>query len=67
MIVILICKKLEKSVRKSSWILIAYQIIWKNMTFMLGKHIVFIDSMRFMATSLDNLTKSMPEEAFKYT
>ena len=37
------------------------------MTFMLGKHIVFIDSMRFMATSLDNLTKNIPEEAFKYT
>ena len=37
------------------------------MTFMLAKHIVFIDSMRFMATSLDNLTKNIPEEAFKYT
>ena len=34
---------------------------------MLGKHIVFIDSMEFMATSLDNLTKNLPEEAFKYT
>ena len=39
----------------------------KYMAFMLGKHIVFIDSMQFMATSLDNLTKNLPEEAFKYT
>ena len=52
MIVILLCKKLEKSVRKSSWILIAYQIIWKNMTFMLGKRIVFIDSMQFRLQAL---------------
>ena len=37
------------------------------MAFMLGKHIVFIDSMEFMATSLDNLTKNLLEEAFKYT
>ena len=37
------------------------------MAFMLRKHIVFIDSMEFMATSLDNLTKNLPEEAFKYT
>ena len=36
------------------------------MAFMLGKHIVFIDSMQFMASSLDILTKNLPEEAFKY-
>lgn len=36
----------------------------KYMAFMLGKHIVFIDSMKFMATSLDNFKKNLPEEAF---
>ena len=37
------------------------------MAFMLGKHLVFIDSFQFMSSSLDNLVKNLPNDAFKYT
>lgn len=37
------------------------------MAFMLGKHLVFLDSFQFMASSLDNFVKNLPTEAFKYT
>ena len=39
----------------------------KYMAFMLGKHLVFLDSFQFMSSSLDNLIKNLPNEAFKYT
>ena len=38
----------------------------KYMAFMLGNHLVFLDSFRFMNFSLDNLVKNLPDEAFKY-
>ena len=39
----------------------------KYMAFMLGNHLVFLDSFQFMSSSLDNLVKNVPDEAFKYT
>ena len=39
----------------------------KYMAFMLGNHLVFLDSLQFMSSSLDNLIKNLPDEAFKYT
>ena len=37
------------------------------MAFMLGNHLVFLDSFQFISSSLDNLIKNLPEETFKYT
>ena len=39
----------------------------KYMAFMLGYHLVFLDSFQFMSSILDNLAKNLPDEAFKYT
>ena len=39
----------------------------KYMSFMLGNHLVFLDSFQFMSSSLDNLVKNLPDEALKYT
>ena len=39
----------------------------KYMAFMLGNHLVFLDSFQFMSSSLDNLIKNLPDEAFKCT
>ena len=39
----------------------------KYMAFMLGKHLVFIDSLQFMSSSLDKLVNNLPNDAFKYT
>ena len=39
----------------------------KYLAFMLGHHLVFLDSFQFMSSSLDNLIKNLPDEAFKYT
>ena len=39
----------------------------KYMAFMLGNHLNFIDSFRFMSFSLDNLISNLPKEAFKFT
>ena len=39
----------------------------KYLAFMLGNHLVFLDSFQFMSSSLDNLIKNLPDEAFKYT
>ena len=36
------------------------------MTFFLRKNLVFIDSIQFMNSSLDNLVKNLPDEDFKY-
>ena len=41
--------------------------IEKYMAFMLGQHLVFIDSFQFMSSSLSNLVKNLPTEAFRYT
>ena len=37
------------------------------MAFMLGKHLIFIDSFQFMSSSLDKLVSNLPNDAFKYT
>ena len=39
----------------------------KYMAFMLGKHLVFIDSFQFMSLSLEKLVNSLQDESFKYT
>ena len=39
----------------------------KYMTFLLGKHLVFINSFQFMSSSLDKLVNNLPNNAFKYT
>ena len=39
----------------------------KYMAFMLGKHLVFLDSFQFMSQGLSNLTNNLPDEAFEYT
>ena len=37
------------------------------MAFMLGKHLVFINSLQFMSSSIDKLVSKLPNDAFKYT
>ena len=38
----------------------------KYMAFFLGKNLVFIDSLQFMNSSLDNLVKNLSDDDFKY-
>ena len=37
------------------------------MAFMLGKHLVFMDSFQFTADSLEQLADNLPADKFKYT
>lgn len=37
------------------------------MAFMLGKYLVFLDSLQFMRSCLDRLASNLHDEAFKYT
>ena len=37
------------------------------MAFMLGKHLVFLDSFQLMSSSLDRLSTNLPKDKFKYT
>ena len=37
----------------------------KYMAFVLGKHLIFLDSFQFMSSSLHRLASSLPDEAFK--
>ena len=39
----------------------------KYMAFMLGKHLVFLGSFQFKASSVEGLAANLPEDAFKYT
>ena len=39
----------------------------KYMAFMLGNHLLFLDSFQFMSSSLDSIAKNLPDEAFIYT
>lgn len=39
----------------------------KYIAFMLGKHLVFLDSFQFMATSLERLAANLPADKFNYT
>ena len=38
----------------------------KYIAFLLGKNLVFIDSMQFINSSLDKLVKNLSDENFKY-
>ena len=39
----------------------------KYMAFMLGNHLMFIDSFQFMSSSLDKLVNNLPKDDLKYT
>ena len=39
----------------------------KYMAFMLGKHLLFLDSFQFMSTGLDKLAENLPDDAYIYT
>ena len=39
----------------------------KYMAFMLGKHLIFLDSFQFISSSLHRLAANLPTDAFKYT
>ena len=39
----------------------------KDMAFMLGNHLTFIDSFQFMGFSLEKLVSNLPKESLKYT
>ena len=41
--------------------------VWKYMAFMLGNHLTFIDSFRFMSFSLDKLVSNLPKDDLIYT
>ena len=38
----------------------------KNITFRLGKNLVYIDAMQFMNSNLENLIENIPKNKFNY-
>ena len=59
--------KIKKGEEKQMNINIIPNNMEKYMAFMLGKHLVFIDSLQLMISSLDKLVSNLPNDAFKYT
>ena len=57
----------EKQKQMDISVIPKYSNMEKYMAFMLGKHLVFIDSLQFMSSSLDKLISNLPTDAFKYT
>ena len=56
----------EKGEEKQMDIVVVRNNMEKYMAFMLGKHLVFIDSFQFMRSSLDKLVSDLTNDAFKY-
>ena len=54
------------SLKILTWIDVIPNGLEKYMTFILGKNLVFIDSMQFMNSSLEKLVKNLSDNDFKY-
>ena len=67
MMPILSCRQLVRSGKEKLDINCIPNNMERYMAFMLGKHLVFLDSFQFIANSLDKLAANLPEDKFKYT
>ena len=59
--------KIKKGEEKQMEINVIPNNMEKYVAFMLGKHLVFIDSLQFMNSSLDKLVSNLPNDSFEYT